>query len=180
MDASHSDSTVTDVAVVAASPGQAASRELARGILLSQQAIMVPDPPSELLRTSRALIAVIAQQPASGGPSEAIPVASITSARLRSPGLNSACVMIRLADSSQYAPAVSRHSANQLMEALGAHQGNLWEAMSSLGYRSLAGRPDAAQPPGTPAGDGPWDYEANSLKEFASWYCVTHPRSCKN
>jgi hypothetical protein len=179
MDACQTHPTGTDVTIQAASPDQGVSRGLARGILLSQLAVMAPDPPPELLRTSSALIAVIAQGLASGGPQEAIPVASTTRLRLRSPDLNSACVMLRLARPVQHAPAGPRHSAEQITEALRVHQGSLWEAMASLGYTSLTSQPGGTQSGGTHDGDGPWDYEANSLEEFGSIYCVIHPDACK-
>ena len=179
MDASQTHSSGVDVTIEAASPDQSAPHGQADGILLSQLAVMVPDPPAELLRTSGTLVAVIGQGPASGGHQEAIPVASTTRLRLRGPGLDSACVMLRLAQPTQHAPASPPHSVDQIVTALRGHQGNLWEAMASLGYTSRTGQPAGTQPGGARNSGGPWDYEAHSVEDFGTTYCQIHPECCK-
>jgi hypothetical protein len=171
MNASRTPCAGADVTIEAASPDQAVSRELARGILLNAQVVMVPDPPSELLRTSSTLIAVITCDPAEGSPPEAIRVASVTRLRLRGSDLDSACVMLDLAEPAQYARAGGSHSIPQLVEALRGHRGDLWKVMSPLGRTSPADqqRGRAAAEPGE--GDGPWDYEVDSPKDFFIGIC---------
>jgi hypothetical protein len=179
MDASQSRSTGVDVTVMDDSPGQVAARELARGMLLSQLTVMVPDPPHELLRAGGGLIAVIAQRQASGVPAEAIPVASATRVLMGGAGLNAACAMLRLDRPTRHAPADPRHSAAEITEAVRGHQGNLWEAMAALGYTSLTGYPAAAGPGETDDGESSRDIGAGPLKDLDTW-CVKHPGDCKH
>lgn len=171
MDASQTPCAGADVTIEAASPESAVSRELARGILLGEHVVMVPDPPAELLRTSRALTAVITCVPANGSPPEAIPVADVTRLRLRGADLDSACVMLSLAESAQCPPAGASPSIPQLVEALHSYQGNLWEVMSSLRRTSLAGQRSGGRAAAVNEEDGPWDSETDSPEEFFIGIC---------
>jgi hypothetical protein len=172
MDASQTPCAGADVTIEAASPESTASRELARGILLGEHVVMVPDPPVELLRTSKALIAAITCVPANGSPPEAIPVADVTRLRLRGADLDSACVMLGLAESAQCPQAGTSPSIPQLVEALRSYQGNLWEVMSSFGRTSLAGqRSGGRAAAAVNEEDGPWDHETNSPEEFFIGIC---------
>lgn len=164
---------VIDVSIEIAAPGQSGSRPLARGILLSGQAVMVPDPPAELRRPSETLSVVVGPATPGGTGQETIAVASVTRLRLKSADLNSACAVLFLARSTQYGQTVRRCSLPQLMLALRSHQGKLWDVMAALGRTSAAG-----QERGTPTDladeeDGPWDYETDSAKLFSVGVCNT-------
>jgi hypothetical protein len=171
MDASQASSARADVTINAALPDEAVSRELARGILVSGQVVIVPNPPLELLRTSDTLTAVVPCVPVGGNPPEEIPVAGITRLRLRGTDLESACAVLRLSRSTQCVPAGPRHSIPQLAKALRSHQGNLWEAMSAPGRTSMAGQQEGAMTTGLNDGDGPWDDETNSLENYLIGIC---------
>jgi hypothetical protein len=171
MDVNQAPSARVDVTIEAASPDRAVPRGLARGILLSEQVVIVPNPPLELLRTSSTLIAVVTSVPASGNPPEAIPAADITRLRLRGTDLDSACVVLRLVRPTQCVPAGPRHSIPRLAGALRSHQGNLWEAMSAPGHTSPAGQQEAMMTAGMNDGDGPWDHETNSLEDYLIGIC---------
>lgn len=171
MDANQAFFARTDVIIGTAAPDNSVSREIARGILLSKQVVMVPDPPLELLRTNGTLIAVVTCVPGSENPPEAIPVASITRLRLRSTDISSSCVMLRLVRSTQCMPTGPRHSIPKLVEALRSHRGSLWEVMSSPGGIFPAGRERVAMTAGMNDGEGPWDYEMNSPEEYLIGIC---------
>jgi hypothetical protein len=171
MDENQPPAARVDVTIEAASPNKAVSRQLARGILLSEQVVMVPSPPLELLRTTSTLIAVVTSVPASGNLPEAIPVADITRLRLRGSDLDSACAVLRLIRPTQCAPAGQRHSIPRLVAALRSHQGDLWKVMSAPGRTSLASRPEGVMTAGANGGDGPWDYEMNSAEHYFIGIC---------
>jgi len=171
VDASQTRSPGADIIIEITAPGQAASRELARGILLGDQAVMVPDPPAELLRASSTVITVSVRNPASSIPPEVISVASMARLCLRDPEVNAACTVLRLSRPAQCVPASRGHSITQLVAALCSHQGSLWEVMSAFGPTSPAVRPAITPPTGAPEADGPWDLETDSPREFAGGIC---------
>jgi hypothetical protein len=171
MGASQAPTAKVDVTIEGASPDEAVSRELARGILVSEQAIIVPDPPLELLRTSSALTAVITSTLAGGDSQEKIPVTGITRLRLSRTDLNSACAVLRLQRPPQCVPAGGCHSIRWLVRALHSHQGNLWEVMSASGHMSQADQQEGVLTAGTDDGDIPWDKEMNSAKDYFIGIC---------
>jgi hypothetical protein len=150
MDGSQASPPGVRVTIEATLPDRAASRELAQGMLLGGQAVMVPGPPLELLRAGGPLIAIITGNAPYGSSSAIIPVAHITRLRLKSAGLNAACAVLRLIRPVLPAPAAPRHPA-PLMAALRAHEGIGWDE-------------DYAE-------DGLWDYEVSSPKDFITGIC---------
>ena len=152
-------------------PDKEGSAAIARGILVSKNAVLVANPPQELLQRDGVFTAVLADNPVSGNLPEEIPVATITRWRLSGTDLSSTCAVLQLAEETRYVPEGEPRSIPELEAVLRQHQGDLEAAIVAMCHPSLAGQQEGARTAGSTDGDGPWDFDMDSPEHYLTGIC---------
>ncbi|KPH99600.1 hypothetical protein OK074_0729 [Actinobacteria bacterium OK074] len=172
-----------EVRVETAPTADAPARPLAGGILLGDRAVLVPDPPPELLAKDGdlpELNVVLDRIPEGSGPARTIRVARVVRSRLSAPSLDTACAILALATPLPDAPAVKRHTVAQMSEFLLRRRGDLWAAMYDLGRTASPDGPRHFTAPADPEDhEAVWDTRTESPALFFQGICDVCGRCCK-
>ncbi|PRX98124.1 hypothetical protein [Allonocardiopsis opalescens] len=144
------------------------AKRVAPGILVAPSAVIVPDPPRELLDRSEGM--TVRTLPEVPDRAEKLLVEKVEAARFEGGFVSSFCALY-LRDASAYAVQVPAAGRGALAEAIERHEGDLWEVFAELGYL-VAGRPRY---------EGPQEWEwpeglvADSFAEFVIQTCRPTP-----
>lgn len=117
----------------------------ASGVLVADDVVFVPHPPAHLLTASK-LNVVITSGSADGPRNESTGVTDVRLLGLDDGKVRACLAVLTLAEPSALRRKVPQYSAAKLGEAITDHEGDLWAALSSLGY----GVPAVASRDGVP------------------------------